>query len=176
MTYTIESITTKTVTTKYGPKPAYSIKAGGEWFNYGFKKPTFNEGDEVDFKYSETSYGKEVDGSSVRLISKGEGKVAGPSSTAPVAPSKPFYGPSPKVFPIPPLHGDRAIVRQNSITNATKLVMDSIGVAGAGSVTPAATFNEIDFESMAQKVIDIARMFEAYSCGDLDLAEAMKED
>lgn len=169
MTYTVESITTKTVTTKYGPKPAYTIRAGGENFNYGFKKPTFNEGDEVDFKYTETSYGKDVDASSVRLISKGAGVVAAPSSSAPVAPSKPFYGPSPKPFPIPPLHGDRAIVRQNSITNATKIVMDSVG-------SDSYELSKIEFDKLAQKVIDVARMFEAYSCGDLDLAAAMKGD
>jgi hypothetical protein len=71
------------------------------------------------------------------------------------------------VFPIPALHGDRAIVRQNSISNATKLIVDS--------VKPT---DKANWESLAIEVIQVARMFEAYSCGDLDMEHAisMAED
>lgn len=169
MSYIIENITTKEVTTKFGPKPAYSIVANGERFSYGFKKPTFQIGDEIDFQFTENTYGKNVDLTSVRLLSKGSGTTASPStSTASTGGgSRPAYG-APKPFPIPALHGDRAIIRQNSITNATKLVSDTL-VVGDGS--------EVDFENLANKIIGVARMFEAYSCGDLDaeMAEKMKE-
>jgi hypothetical protein len=69
------------------------------------------------------------------------------------------------VFPIPLLHGDRAIVRQNSVTNATKAVQD-FGVEDP---------ENLSLEDYAALIIKVARMFEAYSCGDLDaqLAEAM---
>ena len=161
MSYTIENITTKEVTTKFGPKPAYTIVANGERFSYGFKKPTFAIGDEIDFQYTENTYGKNVDLTSVQMIKKGTGAPPPTTSTS----AKPTYSPPTKVFPIPLLHGDRAIVRQNSITNATKAVQD-FGVEDP---------ENLGLEDYAALIIKVARMFEAYSCGDLDaqLAEAM---
>ena len=161
MSYIIENITTKEVTTKFGPKPAYTIVAGGERFSYGFKKPAFAIGDEVDFQYTENTYGKNVDLASVQMMKKGTGAPTPSASTA--SPAKAPYSPPSKVFPIPLLHGDRAIVRQNSITNATKAVYDCVSAI------------DIDLDDYADTIIRIARKFEAYSCGDLDAqaAEAM---
>jgi hypothetical protein len=162
MSYIIENISEKEVNTKFGPKKAYSINANGERYSYGFKKPTFVIGDEIDFQFTENTYGKNVDLTSVRLINKGTGTP--PPSTAvtnATAPSKPSYG-APKVFPIPALHGDRAIVRQNSITNAVKLITDSVH-----------STDEADWEQLADIAISIARKFEAYSCGDLDMEQAI---
>jgi hypothetical protein len=168
MSYVIENITTKEVTTKFGPKPAYTVVANGERYSYGFKKPTFGIGDEVDFQYTDGTYGKSVDLTSVRLIKKGTGSpVAAPTGGA-SAPAKGGYTPAAKVFPIPPLHGDRAIVRQNSITNATKAVNDYLASCD-GMPDSVGEY--------ADTIIDIARKFEAYSCGDIDqaVAESMTE-
>ena len=161
MSYTIENITTKEVTTKFGPKPAYTIIANGERFSYGFKKPTFGIGDEIDFQFTENTYGKNVDLTSVQMIKKGSGVA---TATASASPAKAPYSPPAKVFPIPLLHGDRAIVRQNSITNATKAIGDYVS-----------DIDGISIEDYASEIIRVARMFEAYSCGDLDAqaAEAM---
>jgi len=163
MSYIIENITTKEVTTKFGPKPAYTIIANGERFGYGFKKPMFAIGDEIDFQFTENTYGKNVDLTSVQMLKKGTGAPTPSASSA--SPAKAPYSPPSKVFPIPLLHGDRAIVRQNSITNATKAVCDFLDS------------NE-DIETVqayADLIIEVARKFEAYSCGDLDAqaAEAM---
>ena len=163
MSYIIENITTKEVTTKFGPKPAYTIIANGERFGYGFKKPMFAIGDEIDFQFTENTYGKNVDLTSVQMLKKGTGAPTPSASSA--SPAKAPYSPPSKVFPIPLLHGDRAIVRQNSITNATKAVSDFLDS------------NE-DVETVqayADLIIEVARKFEAYSCGDLDAqaAEAM---
>lgn len=159
MSYIIENITTKEVNTKFGPKPAYSVYANGERFNYGFKKPTFGISDEVDFQYTETTYGKNVDLASVRMINKGTAPASAPSiATAPARSGGGGY--AAKVFPIPPLHGDRAIVRQNSVTNATKIVCDT-------KVSKHTTVEEV-----AVEVIKVARMLEAYSCGDIDMEMA----
>jgi hypothetical protein len=161
MSYIIENITTKEVTTKFGPKPAYTIVAGGERFSYGFKKPMFAIGDEIDFQFTENTYGKNVDLTSVQMLKKGTGAPS--PSTPPVSPVKAPYSPPSKVFPIPLLHGDRAIVRQNSITNATKAVCDFSGAVGVE-----------DINDYADVIIEIARKFEAYSCGDLDAQAAEK--
>lgn len=159
MSYIIENITTKEVTTKFGPKPAYTITAGGERFSYGFKKPAFAIGDEVDFQYTENTYGKNVDLASVQMLKKGTGAPT-PSASA-ASPGKAPYSPPSKVFPIPLLHGDRAIVRQNSITNATKAVFDFSGADAPENI-----------DAYADMIIAVARKFEAYSCGDLDAAQA----
>jgi hypothetical protein len=166
----ISKIATKTVNTKFGAKSAYSIQADGEWYSYGFKKPAFNEGDEVNFSFTDGTYGKSVDVATVRVITKGSGSPATASTSASKAPgntevaSAPTnrsYGPPAKVFPIPALHGDRAIVRQNSLTNAVNLLKEYFS-------------EDVEMEQRAQYVINIARMFEAYSCGDLDMEEAKK--
>jgi hypothetical protein len=162
MSYIIENITTKEVTTKFGPKPAYTIVAGGERFSYGFKKPVFAIGDEVDFQYTENTYGKNVDMTSVQMIKKGTG--APTPSTSSASPAKAPYSPPTKVFPIPLLHGDRAIVRQNSVTNATKAVCDYV----------VSTEDVGTMQDYADLIIEIARKFEAYSCGDLDAQAAEK--
>lgn len=159
--YIIENITTKDVNTKFGPKPAYTIIANGERFSYGFKKPTFAVGDTVDFQFTESTYGKQVDATSVRMISKGDGKAMVAAASVSSAPTKTYTPPS-KVFPIPPLHGDRAIVRQNSITNATKLVSDM----------QAKSKSEIDVMVLANTIVEVAKVFEAYSCGDNDAMAA----
>ena len=171
MSYIIENITTKEVTTKFGPKPAYTIIANGERFSYGFKKPTFGIGDEVDFQYTDGTYGKSVDLTSVRLIKKGAGSPVAAPTGGGGAPAKGGYTPVAKVFPIPPLHGDRAIVRQNSITNATKAVFDFIN----GSDSDVEMCDTVD--EYADMIIQVARKFEAYSCGDIDqaVAESMTE-
>ena len=162
MSYIIENITTKEVTTKFGPKPAYTIVANGERFSYGFKKPTFAIGDEVDFQYTENTYGKNVDMTSVQMLKKGTGAPTPSAST--VGPAKAPYSPPSKVFPIPLLHGDRAIVRQNSVTNATRAVHEYI--------TNQAYAYSGTLEDYASEILRVARMFEAYSCGDLDAQAA----
>ena len=161
----VEQISNKTVTTKFGPKPAYSIKCDGNWYSYGFKKPAFAEGAEVEFTFTENTYGKNVDLASLRVISSGSGKasMAPPSASSEGAAPTPAgrsYGPPAKVFPIPALHGDRAIVRQNSLTNAVNLLKEDKEMAKSSP------------EARAEAIISIARMFEAYSCGDLDVAMA----
>lgn len=169
MTYIVEQMGEKTVNTKFGPKSAYSMKASGEWYSCGFKKPKLDIGDEIDFQFTENDYGKQMDDKSVRVITKGSGSGSGGSAPATAGSSPPAPrtgGFVAKVFPIPYLHGDRAIVRQNSVTNATKVVGDFLSQSeDTVAQTP---------ERMAEMIISVARMFEAYSCGDLDVEAAEK--
>lgn len=161
MSYTVENITTKDVITKRGPTQVYSIYADGERYNYGFKKPTFKIGDTIDFQFTENTYGKNVDMESVRLLAKGEGAPVPTPSPTPSSGGKAPYSPPTRPFPIPALHGDRAIVRQNSLTNAVNLLRED---------KEAVKMVAVD---RANLVLDIARMFEAYSCGDLDMEHAL---
>lgn len=159
MTYIVESITSKDVVTKFGPKPAYRVKASGEWYSYGFKRPAFKEGDTINFSSTEGKYGKEIDPMSVKTLSSGGGAdpAVGASSPSPAAPRA--YGPPAKVFPIPPTHGDRAIVRQNALTNARELVAAAM-VGAKGGVEVG--------DSVISRIIAIAKQFESYTSGDLD--------
>jgi hypothetical protein len=163
MTYMIEEISSKDVNTKFGPKPAYRIKANGAWFSYGFKKPTFKVGDNVAFNASEGKYGPEVDVATVRLLASGGTSPGGPIistdvATVSVTPSRP-YGPPAKVFPVPKTHGDRSIIRQNALTNARESIV-ALAVAGKEKF-------END-EVLAAKIISLAKQFESYTSGDLD--------
>jgi hypothetical protein len=166
MTGIVEQISTKDVTTKFGTKPTYSIKINGGWVKCGFKNHNANVGDEVEFDGNTGTYGLET--KAVTIIRKGAGvapSTAVTSSAPPVTAPKAFGGYKEKVFPIPALHGDRAIVRQNALARAT-----DIYIAARGGKPFELEGSNLDF------IIKLARKFEAYTAGDLDLAEAMSED
>ncbi len=158
---TIEQIDQQIVTTKFGAKPTFSFRIGGDWFKTGFKRHNLNVGDVASFPFNEGRYGKEVDVASIT-----KGGTAAPAAASvtslptPAAAAVPArttsYG-SKGAFPIPALDGQRAIVRQNSLTNAVKF----------------AEFAEN--EPSVNTIIAIARKFEAYSCGDLDSEEVAAE-
>lgn len=158
----VNGISTKPVTTKFGTKPTYSINVDGEWFKCGFTKPKCNKGDEVSFEYTEGTYGKEVDMKSLTTGSAATTAPAVPKS-APDGAGRPAFG-GKGVFPIPALDGQRAIVRQNALTNARELYAASKG----GKVYE---FNR----DVAAEIVSVARYFEAYACGDLDLAAAVEK-
>ncbi len=62
-------------------------------------------------------------------------------------------------FPVHPLAYERALDRRNALTNA---VAYAAGYKGDHDVTP-------------ELIIEVARKFEAYTTGDLDLEEAKRE-
>ncbi len=158
MTYTIEQVKSKTVTTKFGEKLSYSFKANGDWFNHGFKKPVFAEGDVVTFDYAEGKYGKDVDPTTVRKASG-----AAPAASVPKSTGASFSAPK-SVFPISPMDGQRSIIRQNCVTNARELFIASHGGKAF----------DLTKEDAITTIINLARKFEAYAAGDLDLAKAME--
>jgi hypothetical protein len=161
----VEAVSTKDVTTKFGTKPTYSIKVNGGWVKCGFKNHNANVGDEVEFDGNTGTYGVET--KAVTVLRKGSGvALAVTSSTPAAAPqTKTFGGYKDKVFPIPALHGDRAIVRQNALARAT-----DIYIAARGGKPFELEAENLDF------VIRLARKFEAYTAGDIDMMEAIEED
>ena len=154
-------------TTKFGVKPVYNLNIDGAQYSNGFNKPPCNVGDTVEFEFTSGKYGNEIQKGS--LMAKGSGTSTPGSAPTPTAaaPAR-TYGPPTKPFPIPALHGDRAIVRQNALTNARELFTqccldDTLLVEGVAEIL-----------KHADAVIAIARRFEAYSCGDMDLEAANK--
>lgn len=164
MTGIVEAISTKDVNTKFGSKPTYSLKVNGTWVKCGFKNPNAGAGDEVEFDGNTGTYGLET--KEVNVLRKGAGTPApaATSNSTPVPTRTTSSGYAAKVFPIPPLHGDRAIVRQNALARAT-----DIYIAARGGKPFELEGSNLDF------VISLARKFEAYTAGDLDLAEAEAE-
>ena len=155
----VESIGTKEVKTRFGMKPTFSMKVDGEWYKLGFTKPKCDKGDEVSFSYVEGTYGREVD---AKAIIVGAGGAKGAPTPAGVVPrAAPSYG-GKGVFPIPALDGQRAIVRQNALTNAREVVV----------VFDKGDKGVYDYDIIADKIIRLARKFEAYACGDLDAVRA----
>jgi hypothetical protein len=163
MTGVVEAVSTKDVTTKFGTKPTYSFKVNGSWIKCGFKNPNVDVGYTVDFDGVTGTYGIET--KSVNITSR----IATPAVTTPTTPAATkSYGSSSykeKVFPIPALHGDRAIVRQNALARATDLY-----IAARGAKPFELEASTLDM------IIKFARKFEAYTAGDLDMAEVMAED
>ena len=167
MSGVVEAVSTKDVTTKFGVKPTYSFKVNGSWIKCGFKNPSVDVGYTVDFDGVTGTYGIET--KAVNIISRtSTAPVVTASTAVPTTTALKSYGGSgykDKVFPIPALHGDRAIVRQNALARATDLYIAARG--GKPFELEASTLD---------LVIKLARKFEAYTAGDLDMAEAMKED
>lgn len=163
----VEAISTKDVSTKFGVRPTFSFKVGGKWIKSGFKNPGVAVEDNVEFDGVTGTYGVET--KAVTILSKAAAAaVPSPTSTSGpvVATPKATYGSyKEKVFPIPPLHGDRAIVRQNALARASDLY-----IAARGGKPFELEISTLDL------VISFARKFEAYTAGDLDMAEAMKEE
>lgn len=154
---TVSDISVKEVNTKFGMKPTFSINVDGEWYKLGFNKQGVSVGAEVEFEFKSSKWGNEVQAGTLTV-----GGAPAPTASRKYAAteSKTAAGSAySKPFPIPALHGDRAIVRQNSLTNAVKF----LNYASATGI-----------DVSVENVIKIARQFEAYSCGDLDRIAAEK--
>lgn len=165
-------MTTKTGIVESVARTGKSIKVDGQWYG-AFAKSQIGDaklGDNVSFAF--TSVVK--DGNTYNNI-KGNVSVSGggggsptseasaPRSAAPAS----FGGRSSITFPLAPLDGQRVIVRQNALSHATKVYMDG----DYHNVSPS---GRTDCELVADDIILLARKFEAYVAGDLDLEEAKK--
>lgn len=131
------------------PYTLYTITVDGNEYEVGFKKPSADRGDTVNFEW-ELKYGRKaiVDGS----LSKGAASAGSsvPSNTG----GGRSYGAA-KPFPVPADHGDRSILRQNAVTNAREIIKQ-FGDTGEG----------ISIEEYTARVIGIAMLVEAYTAGD----------
>lgn len=166
ITATIRNFGSERKTSKAGkPYTAHFVTmTDGQVFSTGFGPLVggFMPGDTISFQ-AMNKFGKmEIDATTV---SKSGGGAAAPGSDyagKPAAVTTKAYVPAAaKVFPVPKDHGDRSIIRQNSLTNARELYVGLIGVGGTG-----------DWDKAVDQIIAMAYKFEAYSSGDLELNAA----
>jgi hypothetical protein len=116
-------------------------------------------GDTVDLEYDGASRYKDI----ISVTKRGG---AAPAATPAVKPTVATAGPygAAKAFPVPALHPDRAIIRQNALAHAARVVISTL------------PRDEVRTdEEVADRVIAMARRFEAYSTGDLDMAAAERD-
>lgn len=131
-----------------------AIKADNIWFGAKFNKipEDISAGDYVRFEYAEKGEWKNVKGSVVKT--GGAARTSTPTSVPKSGGG--WSGGVGKEFPVGPLHPDRAIIRQNSLGHAVRLF------------TATGDFDRSAVDSV-NSVIAIARLFEEYSTGELDL-------
>lgn len=151
-----------------------AIQVEGKWFSIfmGDALDSVNKGDYVEFMYTEKA--NPAGGDSYKNIKGSVTKKTPPASTPMSAfpttgAARAMYA---KEFPVPPLHPDRSIIRQNSLSHATELVQYS-GLGAGWSGLSGSDEDRDDY--MAARVIRMARMFEAYSTGELDASIADEE-
>lgn len=104
----VEKIHAKSGTGKKGTWTRYSALISGEWYSVGFKKPSFNEGDNVSVTYEDTQYGKEIKGG--KILAKG-------ADTPPATAGAPASGAT-----FNPAERDRGIQWGNASNVAAQLV------------------------------------------------------
>jgi len=140
-----------------------SIKIGGAWYG-AFAASSLsgaNTGDSVKFAYQSVTKDGTVYNNikgTVTVLGGGVPK-SGPSPSAPPSGGGGFSRGS--SFPVGPLDPSRAIIRQNALTHASRCVLDS-------RMLPEG----LDMQSVAELVVEIARYYESYVCGDLDMLAA----
>lgn len=139
------------------------IKIGADWYTVMFSSVLdgFDRGDNVEVEYTTKPSPAGPDYRNIKSIKKA---VAPASRPVPAATGAGGFGAA-RTFPVPAFSPERAIIRQNSITNAVK--------AFAGIPMECAEFD--NHNDLAEAVIDLARRFEAYSAGDLDRDIVEKE-
>lgn len=151
---TVTNESSRQANTRFGVKTTYSIEVDGVWYKCGFKKPPCKVGDEVEFNENTSAYGMEA--KDIRPI--GTRAPSGEDTPVKTQPKASYNSRPEKTFPVPPLHGDRSIIRQNSLAHATQLVVFQIREMGT----------TVSLDDMARMVIELASKFEEYSAGDIE--------
>ena len=162
----VKGVYSKPVTTKFGNKNVYDMLLDdGNYYKHGFKKPNVEVGDSVTIEYEVDKYGNKI----LKLSSGATGSSAPTDNQGTAAPSthstQTYSIKNSKPFPVPFDHGDRSIIRQNSLTNARELVDAIWQNYGVGDESP------ID-EDVIDRILKIAYKFEEYSSGDREAKAA----
>lgn len=112
-------------------------------------------GDVVTFNYEKKGNFHNIKGGIEKVTGEGEGTVSAPQSSGSFSRARePYVG-----FPVPVADKGRAIIRQNALTNAVTSVL---------AMTEDKVLHKLDDWEYQDRVIKLARYFEAYSTGDID--------
>jgi len=152
----VDSIHTKTVTTKFGDKAVYIATVNGHEVNLGFKT-SLSQGEQVSLPV-EHKYGSYqlVQGQPATNGAANQGGSVGSAGNETAAKAMPSVPPKAAAFPTPQGTKDISIIRQNSLTHATKIVeyMVSSGIIEA-----------IDERAYRDKVLEVAYELQDFSTG-----------
>jgi hypothetical protein len=141
----------------------------GEWYSaYRPLPEALGQGVVVEFDFVSKGQWKNINGSvqtvsgatSTHDASQAPEATGGGTKFAPQLPNhyqNTNYASLIKQFPLPFDHPDRAIVRQNSLTNAVNL-LTSMGM----------DLTKVGVDHMVDHVLEVAQKFEEYSTGDLE--------
>ena len=146
---------TGTITAVAGTNKSFQLD-GGDW--YGVYDPSnlqASKGDDVTFEFTRKGKWLNVKG---KVVGSGAA-ISSPTAGGSSAPVKKATGG--RTFPVRGTAPERTINRQNALTNAVVFCNVESSFTGIGATVEA--------------VIDTARKFEAYTCGDLDITEALEE-
>lgn len=158
----VKGIYNKDVKTRFGIKKVYDLLLDdGNYYKQGFKKPICDVGDSVTIEYNVGQYGNDIT-SLIRGTSSGASAPSlndGSGFTKPNASPNQYSNKGNKPFPVPSDHGDRSIIRQNSLTNAREMCI-------ANNIMHK---NLVDNNVLANEIIRVAYMFEEYSSGDREV-------
>ena len=142
------TVEAKSFNVKYG---SYGMLIAGKWYNSKYEIKA-EKGDEVEFDDGGKNYIK-----GLKVVSSGGASTtstaSGPSTSARSSGSG--YGNRGK-FPIAKDDGQRSIIRQNSLARSIE------------ALKAANMFDGMDPNDMVSTIISTARLFEAYSAGDID--------
>ena len=161
---TVQGFNSEARTSKAGKRfNVHLVNVDGTWYECGYNKPKgIGIGDVVEYNPT-TKYGKQVleDGA---IYQVGSGPAPAAPTAPPPAPSSGgrSYGGPAKEFPVPALHPDRSIIRQNALAHATRAVV----AAGTSAVHPD--------EELAERIIRMAYHFEEYATGHREV-KAMQD-
>lgn len=141
----------------------FKLEGGEEWYS-AFSASQVPKGTDrgmfVKFSYVETNKSGTIYCNIKGNVTVEEAPATVSGGSGPAAPRAVAAGA--KTFPVGPLHPDRSIIRQNSLGHAVEAIYH----------TSWDDYSTI--EEYADRIIEMARKFEAYSAGDLDMAVAME--
>ena len=154
----LENVWVNEQETKYGVKNKTIYVINGTRYDGGFKKPAAEKGDEVEIVYDETSKYHNV--KSIQVLGKSTTTPSTPRNTGGGSGTGRTYRGNGEAggFPLHPKSYERALDRRNALNAAVesiRLFTDSESL-----------------EITEEDVIALARKYEAYTTGDLDVKEA----
>lgn len=157
-------------------KDSKGLMIAGNWYSSYNGFNDISKGDVISFNFDVKGQWKNIKGpiEKVTGVAVGDATASSTETMAPQAQDLPAhymiargYMNKVQTFPVAFDHPDRAIIRQNSLTNAVNLIT---GVCHKDILISSEVEN-----SIAQTAIRVAGIFEKYSTGQLEMEAAIAE-